>query len=289
MTSEVMSKGGTSSWTSGSHPLAKRSHTDASLDASFAWGMLQWPWLNVRRTITYGQRNPWTHDLLLHVDDRLVVVHAKRHTRPGIPLGTLSSAFLECEQYPGGTGSFYPDFREWLRSSSLRYDAYHRPSGGLASAVAAPVADMVAAIRASLSLRVTELAAILHVERPTVYAWIRGDSTPLDHNYQRLAALFDLARWWERVSDKALGSAVRQAFPDEEPIVTLLTREELPVDQARDRLRELISAERQQRQRFDKDRPRPGVFARRRGFDLPSKEEQQDRLSVETGKRLGPD
>lgn len=288
MTSEVMSKGGTSSWASGRYHLEKRGHTEANLDAPFAWGMSQWPWLNVRRGLTDGQRNPWTHDLLLHVDDRLVVFHAKTHTQLGIPLGTLRSAFLECG-HPGGTGSSYPDVRQWLRACSLRYDAYHRPSGGLGSAIAAPVADMVAAIRAALSLRVTELAAILHVERPTVYAWIRGDSTPLDHNYQRLAALFNLAHWWERVSDRALGSAVRQAFPDEEPIVTLLTRDELPVDRVRDRLRDVISAQRQQRPTFDKERPGLGAVARRRGFDLPSREEQQDRLSVETGKRLGPD
>jgi len=84
------------------------------------------------------------------------------------------------------------------------------------------IAEMLAVARANLSLSIVELAAVLEVERPTVYAWLGGRWEPKEHNRQRLRRLFDVARQWSRVASSPLGSRLRHQDEHGESVLSLL-------------------------------------------------------------------
>jgi transcriptional regulator with XRE-family HTH domain len=187
-----------------------------------------------------------------------------------------------------GTGGSFSRAVSLLRACSIESLIDH-PSSTIstkAESVATPVSELVARIRSAFSLRMTELAAILRVERPTVYAWLRGESSPLSRNYDRLAEIAHIATWWRAIGGPALGNAVRQAAPGQDSLVTMLSREELDGNEVQGRLRLLAS------QSADIDE---AAFAQararveRRGWRLVSPESTHDRLSVETGQRIGPE
>jgi hypothetical protein len=59
-------------------------------------------------------------------------------------------------------------------------------------------AEMVGKLRAAFSLNITQLAQILHIERITVYAWLRTDRMEKlnSSNRTRLWRLYQLAKQW---------------------------------------------------------------------------------------------
>jgi hypothetical protein len=61
-------------------------------------------------------------------------------------------------------------------------------------------AEMVEELRAAFGLNVTQLAQILHVERITVYAWLRTDRMEKlsSTNRTRLWRLYQIAKQWRR-------------------------------------------------------------------------------------------
>lgn len=90
------------------------------------------------------------------------------------------------------------------------------------------VSDIVAGIRAALSLQIKEIAAIVGVERPTVYAWLQGKSTPFEQNRNRLIELFSAARKWQSFSSQPIGKWVRFTNPEGESILSLLSQATVP-------------------------------------------------------------
>lgn len=149
-----------------------------------------------------------------------------------------------------------------------------------------PVAAMVAEIRSSLSIRMTELADALHVERPTVYAWIRDTSTPRPGNLERLQTVFEVARSWSQRSDLPLGGSVRQPLPGTDS--SLL--DELSADTIRpseiESMLDGLAAVSESVINASEKAPRlsPGEFARQRGYGQGSTRDQETRLrSVSRG------
>jgi len=94
------------------------------------------------------------------------------------------------------------------------------------SAAVEPV-NMLAEIRANLSLNVTELAEILKVERPTIYSWMDGKS-PRAAKTERLHDIYRIAMEWRKKSALPIGDRVRRSSPRESSLVKLLKRAELP-------------------------------------------------------------
>lgn len=105
----------------------------------------------------------------------------------GIPLAVL------------GTGS---DIANMLAHLGAR-----RSTGSWASPVAATNAreyiepgqltsEVVNTIRKSFALTVTDLAAVLGVERPTIYSWLKDQSTPSPARRQRMGLVLRLADGW---------------------------------------------------------------------------------------------
>lgn len=116
----------------------------------------------------------------------------------------------------------------------------HRTASGIAVRERAPVSaltrpgnsapERVARIRASLGLNVSETARVLGVQRPTVYAWLAGQSRPQRSHWLRLIEIEDVAAAWSRLSALPLGEEVRLPTIDGRSLVDLLTDDPLPVD-----------------------------------------------------------
>jgi transcriptional regulator with XRE-family HTH domain len=83
-------------------------------------------------------------------------------------------------------------------------------------------------IKNTLSLNVSELAEVMGVTRPTVYAWAEGGNAD-EPNRQRLAALKELAQEWESLCSEPLGALVRDRSEGGTRILDLIKAPELPV------------------------------------------------------------
>jgi len=84
----------------------------------------------------------------------------------------------------------------------------------------------LARIRANLSLQVAELSRILHVERPTIYSWMRDDGVALrSDNRERLERLEGLAHRWQRISNLPVGPRIRRTNETGESVVSLLEQD----------------------------------------------------------------
>jgi hypothetical protein len=101
-------------------------------------------------------------------------------------------------------------------------------------------AEMISNLQAAFRLSITELSAVLRVERPTVYSWMSEAGKLHERNYQRLAALDSLAAYWNRISAEPLGARCRTPFvEDKKSVLDLLACEELPTRDITRRLRQL--------------------------------------------------
>ena len=76
-------------------------------------------------------------------------------------------------------------------------------------------ADLITMIRQYLSLSVSDFARIAGIERPTVYAWIDGDSTPRKANLERLRALSAVAERWKAMTGRPMGRLLHERVPGE--------------------------------------------------------------------------
>jgi DNA-binding transcriptional regulator YiaG len=110
-----------------------------------------------------------------------------------------------------------------------------------------PVAtsDRVLLLRRWLSLSVAEAARVLGVQRPTVYAWERGD-VPAQKNVARLRTLFDLANHWRSLSDEPVGALRKEVVTnDGKTLVALLSERRLRADVIRSAMTGLLSMQNQ--------------------------------------------
>lgn len=145
--------------------------------------------------------------------------------------------------------------------------------------------ELLAEIRASLSLNIKELATVLQVERPTIYAWIRESSKPQRQNLRRLHQLHRLAQVWNRLSNKPLGDEVRAFDNKERSILHYLAEEDIPEAEVRRCFES--SVERIKKQNMGKKGIRE--IAQERGFDLSKIKRRDDVFDMITGKRVSPE
>jgi hypothetical protein len=82
------------------------------------------------------------------------------------------------------------------------------------------VAEMLGAIKHHLWLTLVDIARVLRVQRPTVYAWLDGTQQPRNGNAQRLSAIFRVA---ENSREIAHASAARLGTTERTSLLELLT------------------------------------------------------------------
>ena len=90
------------------------------------------------------------------------------------------------------------------------------------------VPAIVAHIRTELSLSITDLATMLDVQRPTIYAWLRGDSQPQQRNIDRLKFLYRVSNRWAKLAGRPLGRQLRHAFGENGKSLFELLKDEAP-------------------------------------------------------------
>ncbi len=106
--------------------------------------------------------------------------------------------------------------------------------------------DRVLLLRRWLSLSVAEAARVLGVQRPTVYAWERGD-VPAQKNVARLRALFDLANHWRSLSDEPVGALRKEIVTgDGKTLVALLSERRLRIDAIKSAMTSVLSMQKQE-------------------------------------------
>jgi transcriptional regulator with XRE-family HTH domain len=91
--------------------------------------------------------------------------------------------------------------------------------------------ERMAGLRRYLSLNISDLARVLRVERPTVYAWLKGSSAPHPGNLKRLEKIYRLAREWRARSSTPMGVYVRESIENGCSVLDHLA-EENPDEQA---------------------------------------------------------
>jgi len=158
--------------------------------------------------------------------------------------GTASAAFLEwptqgqwrpSRQLPAEGILLAPEeatrsalaWTGWLwfsgQPATTAYVEVRLPAASEAARVLAhSPAEMLAAVRAHLSLSMVDVAAALEVERPTIYAWLAGRSEPQERNRKRLHRLFEVARRWSRISSAPVGARLRHPAGDGTSLLDLL-------------------------------------------------------------------
>jgi excisionase family DNA binding protein len=106
--------------------------------------------------------------------------------------------------------------------------------------------DRVLLIRRWLSLSVAEAARALGVQRPTVYAWERGE-VPAHKNASRLRVLFELANHWRSLSEEPVGALRRELVTsDGKSLVALLSERRLRSDAVKVAMASLLSLQKQE-------------------------------------------
>lgn len=143
--------------------------------------------------------------------------------------------------------------------------------------------DRVTQIRHYLSLNMTELSHILRVERPTVYAWMKGSARPHTGNLERLERVHNLARAWRAMSAVPPGRYVRERFDGGQSLMDYLSADvldEQAIRRAFARIKPAIDGE-----RAEKSARRRSVadVARRHGFPEVSRAARQRSFDEETG------
>ncbi len=124
--------------------------------------------------------------------------------------GIANARVLTAQNFTGSVGTVYPAYTLRNNEPSLL-----------------TAREKIAGIKHYLSLNVTELAMVLKVARPTVYAWASTPAVPSARHRERLDAIYEIARYWRTLSNSSMGSLVREPLAGGMTVVDLLSREAL--------------------------------------------------------------
>jgi DNA-binding transcriptional regulator YiaG len=207
------------------------------------------------------------------------VTHALKYWKGFTPVSSFANAAIPLEFCGSGSDSFNTKFID------VEEDEKHEVSA------IAPLSfnKMIAAIRSSLSLQVKELAEIMHVQRPTVYSWIKGEVEPSAGNRERLQQVYRIASSWNRLCYLPAERLIRTSGTDGHSVLDLLKADNIPSEVIMSRFDALASARRQMKIEADKKIPTAEAIAKRHGLSTDDIADQQHLIDAQTGKRSIPD
>ncbi len=141
------------------------------------------------------------------------------------------------------------------------------------------IPEQLAFIQYQFSMNVSELSDGLNVSRPTVYAWLRGESDPHGRNAKRIDSLYRLACEWRLMSAVPMGHLRRQQFPDSSPFVTLISADDIDTANLRAVLQKVsrLAAEVQRRSRSETE------AAASKGSEESLEDDDSGSISEESG------
>jgi hypothetical protein len=89
------------------------------------------------------------------------------------------------------------------------------------------VSEQISFIRSYLSLNISEASKIFGVQRPSIYAWISGQSSPSNANQERINLLYDLALDWKNKSNLPIGELRKLPVISNKSITDLLLQDDI--------------------------------------------------------------
>jgi len=89
------------------------------------------------------------------------------------------------------------------------------------------IQEKLAGIRRYLSMNITDIAKALRVARPTVYSWLRDESSLRGNHLRRVEAIYKLARHWRKISSQPVGEFLSQPLTSGESLLGLLSAKAL--------------------------------------------------------------
>lgn len=214
--------------------------------------------------------------------DRIAILGLIPVQRQNAALRALAHPFdLFLDAFIPGSGGSSAASRVWYEAASEVPRIVAK-----STEVGLDIADAVAEIRVALSLQVKELARVVRVERPTVYAWLRGEARPQPANRNRIAELLDIARRWNAMSNRPLGAPVRGAMNSRGQTLVDLLAETRPNQEAIEDLMQQVAI-----QITENKGKRKGIreIAQRHGIDVRRVRQSDAEFDVLTGKRSHED
>lgn len=149
------------------------------------------------------------------------------------PMPTIAGVCFGLLAGPGNTLAS-PSTRPWVREPTA-----HVPSQSqvAASAMVAPAAELISQIKEGWQFNMTELAELMGVQRPTLYNWLKGKTSPdskLQKQLQTLAAA--AADWKESTAGSNWDFLIDYSGPraDEVTIREALGRPDVSTSEIRD-------------------------------------------------------
>ena len=103
------------------------------------------------------------------------------------------------------------------------------------------LANLVAKIQSVFSLNISEIATILAVQRPTIYAWVNGDSIPHRSNYKRLQDLYTLAETVQTTFGATLSKLQKGRAIEGLTLIDLLSHETISQQEVTKHLNNLMT------------------------------------------------
>ena len=212
----------------------------------------------------------------------------------GIGETNLDDLLSKHTQQYGGTGSGVSNqviFREEF-SGGTRYrfaveSTLVQPSLEYSFSESAP--SMLAKVKSIFALNVSDLAKVLGVERPTVYAWMDEKATPHRSNRERLEQVFDLAQQSEKWLVNLPRDQVKRFRIQNVSIAEFLSQEQLSGELLLAGLEDMATSTTGQEVIAQKKKVSLRDVARQHGIQLPSQEATQDTFDLVTGKRTDPE
>lgn len=183
-----------------------------------------------------------------------------------------------------GTGGTTVDIRHYLQRipasrAGSQVSIFVSPDDVSDSVIEQSTSERVNLIRETFRLSVTDLAAVLAVERPTIYSWLKDASTPSTANEKRLQSISALASVWIRSASSERGPAMKAQTNFGGTLLDTLKWPDLP----QSRIREHLSME-----ALTTKRDSARDFARlARVAAIPPRPDSD--FDVATGRPLGPE
>ena len=138
-----------------------------------------------------------------------------------------------------GSGGMSIASGESMTSDTIVYSVESQPTRAEVLKVST-VPQEVATIRHYLSLNVSNLATVLRIGRPTVYAWQRGEAKLHASNIKRLNDIYDLAVEWKKSSRVPLGNMLTSSLNDGSTFLESLSRDDIDPAELSSKVHELV-------------------------------------------------
>lgn len=144
------------------------------------------------------------------------------------------------------------------------------------------VSKQIAFIQVNLSFNISELSKVLEVQRPTIYSWANGSSTPSASNQERINTVYGLAKLWKEKTQRPIGEQRKLPLKYGLSVTDLLMESEIDkrgISAMFDRLGKNVSPQ-SSRKTFSVRK-----LARQYGFKERSKQQKRNAFYLAAGKK----